>query len=1153
MSRLQIAFDYLMVFIFVFLAFTVVFYSVSKQRIQASNQQAFSELQVIAQEIASSITAATYAGNGYNATIRLPGSLSLLQYNLSITKSGEVMVATNTFGQVISAYSSATSYGIASNPMYLSQSGQSYNIPTSQSSGTITLQNSFGTVCIDYSCPSSQALPAQLSAYESSTGAMMFGGATSRLYLYPWNSLSSVQTVSMWIDPAQGQGSGQIAYDEGGSGSDTNYIQYSSDKVTAGTSNGGSCTSHATVAPGTWTSVVFTFDGSNLYLYINGNVIAGCYASGLIGSQASSMTIGAPSSATSGSGPFNGLISNVQVYSTVLTAQQVNSLVDAGIAGHPVTSSALVGWWPLDGNTNDYSGNGYNLAQEGEGLFKGVAQISSIVTNSTAIPAAGYMVSYSASIGSVSTNSVLPYSVTDANGLSTAFITQQNESGVSDVGITAFNGNSSTAQYLLGWWPMNERQGAVVHDAIGNGMHNGNVLGVSWAAPKYVTLLDGQSGYIGTPYLQSAVTSYTIAAWIKTSSHGSNPIVQDRGSGPGDSITLEIGFNGGQGASPGTVNCGVDSNNVWIGGHTISMVDDGKWHFVACTFNSAAGSSIVPSDFNVYIDGVPAALKTYTEGSAVSPVTGLGGAEIGYHQAWNSQFNNNHFNGSMANVQIYGAALTQGQIMSIYQQGIGGAPLPSGLVGWWPLDGNTNDYSGNGYNATAFGGVAPAPYSAPQYKSVQVLAGSFDGYDSNVVIPGINSVIAATNSFTLSAWVNMPSTPNVQSDTWYRDAVVGSGWQNWDNYIGANQICGLNTFGAWTFGQGNNGAYTAACANSPYLPGTWYLVQATYNETALCFYLNAVLQQCSPDTTWRQGAFPYSIGSSGPSSTAYTDMFPGMVSDVQIYSAALTPVQLQSIYGAGLGSAPIINSSLAAWMPLDGNSNNYGNGGVQTKAYNVEYYQADLGVPKATPSLSGYGMYFNGAGGNVVVANGVQDTGPITLAAWVYPVSMSNLGNAGSVNRLDIVGQGSGSSGGYELAIGCQPGESGCTYTKGNSQLAFGQSFSSGWIEPLTAANVPLDSWSFVAGTWDGTTAKMYINGVLSYNGPMAGTRIASSMPTTIGSWSGVPGSYLNFFNGTIADVQIYGTALSPQQIEQLYSAGMPPYVSESAALGVNP
>jgi hypothetical protein len=73
----------------------------------------------------------------------------------------------------------------------------------------------------------------------------------------------------------------------------------------------------------------------------------------------------------------------------------------------------------------------------------------------------------------------------------------------------------------------------------------------------------------------------------------------------------------------------------------------------------------------------------------------------------------------MANVQLYGTALSSNDIKALYQEGIGGAPIKiQSLVGWWPLNGNANDYSGNSYDGTPSGAVTYTSnwysgYSAP--------------------------------------------------------------------------------------------------------------------------------------------------------------------------------------------------------------------------------------------------------------------------------------------------------------------------------------------------------------------------------------------------------------------------------------------------------
>ncbi len=60
------------------------------------------------------------------------------------------------------------------------------------------------------------------------------------------------------------------------------------------------------------------------------------------------------------------------------------------------------------------------------------------------------------------------------------------------------------------------------------------------------------------------------------------------------------------------------------------------------------------------------------------------------------------FNGSISNVQLYNASLGPASVNAIYAEGIGGAPLNlQYLVAWYPLNGNANDYSGNGYAGTS--------------------------------------------------------------------------------------------------------------------------------------------------------------------------------------------------------------------------------------------------------------------------------------------------------------------------------------------------------------------------------------------------------------------------------------------------------------------
>ncbi len=67
--------------------------------------------------------------------------------------------------------------------------------------------------------------------------------------------------------------------------------------------------------------------------------------------------------------PFNGFIANVQLYNASLSANEIQLIYEEGLAGPPLVLQNLVGWWPLNGNAQDYSGNKYNALTANVGYF----------------------------------------------------------------------------------------------------------------------------------------------------------------------------------------------------------------------------------------------------------------------------------------------------------------------------------------------------------------------------------------------------------------------------------------------------------------------------------------------------------------------------------------------------------------------------------------------------------------------------------------------------------------------------------------------------------------------------------------------------------------------------------------------------------------
>jgi hypothetical protein len=100
--------------------------------------------------------------------------------------------------------------------------------------------------------------------------------------------------------------------------------------------------------------------GSLASIYINGALHGQTGISGFVQTARSNGYIGTYQGTSSATYVFNGIIANMQVYNTSLDVNQIQTLYQEGIGGAPVSPQNIVGWWPLNGDTKDYSGNNNN-------------------------------------------------------------------------------------------------------------------------------------------------------------------------------------------------------------------------------------------------------------------------------------------------------------------------------------------------------------------------------------------------------------------------------------------------------------------------------------------------------------------------------------------------------------------------------------------------------------------------------------------------------------------------------------------------------------------------------------------------------------------------------------------------------------------------
>ena len=74
---------------------------------------------------------------------------------------------------------------------------------------------------------------------------------------------------------------------------------------------------------------------------------------------------------------------------------------------------------------------------------------------------------------------------------------------------------------------------------------------------------------------------------------------------------------------------------------------------------------------------------------------------------------------------------------------------------------------------------------------------------------------------------------------------------------------------------------------------------------------------------------------------------------------------------------------------------------------------------------------------------------------------------------------------------------------------------------------LPVNQWSHLAATYDGTTLRLYVNGVVAASTPFTGDMATSTDPLRIGGNS----VYGEYFVGVIDEVRIYYRALTAAEI----------------------
>ena len=304
----------------------------------------------------------------------------------------------------------------------------------------------------------------------------------------------------------------------------------------------------------------------------------------------------------------------------------------------------------------------------------------------------------------------------------------------------------------------------------------------------------------------------------------------------------------------------------------------------------------------------------------------------------------------------------------------------SGLVGYWPFNGNANDESGNGNNGTVNGATLTTDRNGNTNNAY-----SFDGDDDNIVVN--NSSSLNPTQLTITVWYlatgndmcviskNYPSNAlkfsyNIKhQDVFQSNLGLNVGWGT-GNCTSANEFWGSN--GQIPTNQWVNITFTLDASG---------VGKVYYNSNLISTYNGAILQSCND---------PLSILKfGGPHWNNDLEWFNGKIDDIGIWNRALTQQEITNLYNA---SQCITNITVTDTLVIN----------IGQLSFNDPVAWANNITIAPNPANSQININFNNItnlnGGTLKVINSsgqqVAST-PITLSGTNTTLALTTWGGAG--------------------------------------------------------------------------------------------------------------------------------------------------------------
>jgi hypothetical protein len=429
-----------------------------------------------------------------------------------------------------------------------------------------------------------------------------------------------------------------------------------------------------------------------------------------------------------------------------------------------------------------------------------------------------------------------------------------------------------TSASLVAYYPLNGNG----QDKSGHNLH-GTLVGTMPIPDRFgkknrALLFNGSDRVnCGNPAEFNFTGNFTLSAWVKMTGEQFNQYV-----------VAKYDFNPETGASsPFSYGMGIDGNSDPYGfvGADLGYQDilgivplsDHDWHAISFVYDSGLA-------LRLYLDG--ALIRSRPIGVMQPfinsvPLT-IGGTAVA-----------NGFVGGIDEVRIHNKALSAEEILTQYQADTPKASvvgLKAGLVGYYPLNVNARDKSGNNFHGTLYG-TTPTTDRFGNSSGALFFNGSTDR-----IVCGNPAAFNFTNNFTLNAWVKV-------NGAQFNEYVVAKFNFDVNTWTGSPNSYGLGINGntdPYGFVGGNSG-YTDLMGGVNLNDGQWHFLSMVYHcsQQTLRLYLDsnllgARLAGALPPFV---NSVPLTIGGAFSGQA-----FGGAIDDVRIYNRALSEEEITLLF-----------------------------------------------------------------------------------------------------------------------------------------------------------------------------------------------------------------------------------------------------------------